>query len=300
MAHPLDILLLVLNISNVFLHLLGFRLLLRLKKRKVQDIYLLNLSITEVLKNSIIFLTTIPDTISLSANISNVIDEIHIYLGIFYDYGIMFTYYSVLFYVTLDRYLGAKLNIKYPIYWDVSKAKSLLLVTWLTAAFICITLTIFSKVNDFSKEANIFVYINDTEAPFVTYSKPTIGISFTVFAITIYSIMFQKYVRSQILRKYSRAYKSSHESIFTIFRKSRFFIPVLLIASFIVFTVTPDLIFTYYQLCHNEISYTLDVACYNLFAISDLIDGIIYILLHKRVRRLLVRSICDRSLCVCR
>ena len=158
MANPLDIVLLIVNTVNIFLHSLGFHLLWCLKRKCVQEIYLLNLSLTELLKNIVIFLTTVPDVLTLSDNAWVVIDEIHIYIGVVYDYGIMLSYYLTLFYITLDRYLGTALTITYPAYWNVTRTKYLVIITWILAGCICISLSVLYQITGYSRASKIFLY----------------------------------------------------------------------------------------------------------------------------------------------
>ena len=105
--------------------------------------------------------------------------------------------------------------------------------------------------------------------------------------------MFKKYIQSQKRRARSQPTTSNNEllSSFDIFRHSRFGISVLLVCSFLLFTLSPDMLFTYYQISEKEISYALDVICYILYGMSDFIDGIIYILLLEKVRYLLLKKI---------
>ena len=80
-----DVWLIIMNTINMFMHSLGFSLLWSLKRKEsdVQRIYLLNLSVTEFLKNLFVLLTTIPDVIpNIPRFVKSDIDEAHIYVGI--------------------------------------------------------------------------------------------------------------------------------------------------------------------------------------------------------------------------
>ena len=60
-----DVWLIVMNAANMLMHALGFSLLWSLKRKEsdVQRVYLINISITEFLKNLFVLLTVIPDVI---------------------------------------------------------------------------------------------------------------------------------------------------------------------------------------------------------------------------------------------
>ena len=56
--------------------------------------------------------------------------EVYIYLTAFHFTSAAMVYYLSMFYITFDKLLEVILNIRLPVYWNVEKAKVLLLVTW--------------------------------------------------------------------------------------------------------------------------------------------------------------------------
>ena len=74
------------------------------------------------------------------------------------------------------------------------------------------------------------------------------------------------------------------ESTFKIFRKSNFFIAVLLILTFVFFMLIPDLVYLFYGIVGNNKSDTLLAICEVLYAVSALANGWIYIFMQKSVR----------------
>ena len=281
---------------NISIHVVGFYLLLCLKPKKVQHWFVISLSITEIIKNVVIELTTIPDVMDLSDETWLVIDEIHVYLAITYDYGITTLYYMTMYYITLDRLLRILLSMSYPLYWNIKKTKILLLSTWVFSVLVCTILSLIYKFCGADNGLSYFIYVDDTEAAIVAYSHPCIDTIFLLLAIATYWTIFCKYALSR--RRISISSNNRNvESSFQIFIRSPFFVPVLLILSFIIFTVFPNLIFAYYEFSGEEISYTLDVICYILFATSDLCDAFIYIFVQKQVRNTLLKKICCHSSC---
>lgn len=69
---------------------------------------------------------------------------------------------------------------------------------------------------------------------------------------------------------------------------------VLLISSFIVFKVTPDVLFFIFRVADDreDISvYELDMVVFHSWAISDFLDAWIYIFAQKTVRKMLYRTL---------
>ena len=63
-----------------------------------------------------------------------------------------------------------------------------------------------------------------------------------------------------------------------------FYIPILLITTFLAFIVVPDLIYLSVAIIQQKPSDTLDAACWISYAVSNLVDAYIYIYLQHDVR----------------
>ena len=103
---------------------------------------------------------------------------------------------------------------------------------------------------------------------FFLYIYPIIDLVFIVLGMLTYALIFQKYRRSYVLQKqivqpsrlkiFQRAsYKDAPEeprSIFEVFIKSQFFIPVILILVCIIFVTIPDLVYLFCGMnAHDEL-----------------------------------------------
>ena len=295
----LQILLATLNFINMALHTFGFLLLCCVKQKGSQLIFLLNLSISEFLKNFVLSLKTLQQLLSNSKNSLILIEEIHIYVGIVYDYSIMFSYYMTMFAITADRYFIILLGKRYQNYWSTIRTKYLLVITWILGILTSLTISLAYKFMGDHKEIRYFINAPDREAAVVVYSSPLIDAIFIVLAIAVYYKIFRKYTRSQ--QKLSNdAIHRQRESAFQLFVQSKFFIAVLLISSFLMFTIIPDMIFSYYQISDKPISSKLDTICYILFVTSDLADVFIYVFVQVKVRKILWKKINGLSLrCKC-
>lgn len=294
---PYDVWLLAMNSLNIVLHLIGFFLLMarRHGEGDVQRVYLINLSITEFVKNLLILITVIPDVINIPDDMEHVINEAHTYIGIVYDYGVMCSFYLTMIFVTIDRYIYISWNEAYKKHWKHREAKCLMFLIWGIAVFISLVISLVYKLSGSKKGIKYFLYIDDTESLVIAYCRPFIDVPFLLLAIIVYYKIFCKF--SQSHKRITAPRKQKQDSSIKIFIKSRFLITALLIVSFILFTFIPDMIFTYYAFTHHHISYQLEAICYILFAISDLSDAIIYIFIKHEVRKLLLQKLSRVPFC---
>ena len=106
--------------------------------------------------------------------------------------------------------------------------------------------------------------------------------------MTYYKI-FRTYMRSQ--RRVSRSSLAmKKDNVWKKVVQSTFFVPVLLILSFILLVVVPDLIVSVYKLSGRDVPATLEEVCHLMFSISDLCDVGIYVFMQRPVRNLLLKK----------
>ena len=74
-------------------------------------------------------------------------------------------------------------------------------------------------------------------------------------------------------------------SRFQLFRASKFHTSVLLVLTFVVFLIVPDLTFLFYGILGERESEDLFHACCLSFTFANMTDVLIYLLLHPRVRK---------------
>lgn len=329
----LHVVLAIQNFINIALHTIGFYLLYSLDNKNSQKIFLLNLSLSEILKNLIVPMMTLPEL--FGAYDMGSLQEMRLYYTIVYDYTVMFSYYTTMFSITAERYfiilLGGK---KYQTYWDIRKTKYLVVFTWLLGITGSIAIALMYRFASLSF-IEYFVYLNNRDAAVVVYSSPLIDAAFIVLAIAVYHKIFQKYSRSQRKirsegrsggpatapengvggspqRKRRRRHSGSaaattaenggsgappQQSTFKLFVHSSFFIVALLIGSFLIFTIIPDMIFSYHETSDLKIARRLDTICYILFATSDLADVFIYVFVQEKVRKTLWKKLHKLAVC---
>ena len=129
----------------------------------------------------------------------------------------------------------------------------------------------------------------------VIYIKPTVLSIFSIFAMVSYSIMFVKYVKSKrsfhgnIHGNSSTSSTSSTSSIVVIFSQSRFFISVLLVASYLLLSVIPYLMNTVWFLVDHKGSKSFKIYPQISRRVSHTVDSVIYIFIQPPVRKMLLR-----------
>ena len=129
----LNVILILLTIINLVFHSTGIFLLRRLKKNggeSVQNIYIQNLSISELVLNLAVMVDRFSKLFPRSAKVADILSIIHYYLLILVFTGIVLVYYLIMFYITSDKMLEVLLNLKYTVYWGENKAKQLMTLTW--------------------------------------------------------------------------------------------------------------------------------------------------------------------------
>jgi hypothetical protein len=290
----LNITLLVLNIANVLLHGTGSYLLgciYKQGKRSAQKIFIINLSVCELIMNLMECLRRILDFVPLSGRGSSNKIEFQHYLLIIMFTGISFVFYMDMIFITLDRLLNILLNVRYRIYCNHTKAKYLLLVTWLLGIVICLSVSLAHYFTEYVWEAFFFMYF-----------YPTVEISFIILALVTYAFIFKQYHKSHRIptQRTTRGRQQNGgkpESAFQVFRMSRFFVSILLITSFIIFMLIPDLVYLFYGVLGNNESSTLLACCWISYAISNLMDGWVYIFMQSTVKSLLRKKV--KQLCRC-
>lgn len=280
--------LLFLNALNVILHSIGAYLLLSLYatcKYKIQQIYLIHLSISECLINFLEIVRTVLDLINLNGDAKLIAEEIRHYTLILSFTGISVVYYFDMIYLTLDKLMDIVLNIKYPIYWNEHKTKRLLGVTWFLGILSSIIVSFSYKFLNFKWEPAFFKYF-----------YPPIEITFILLAFVTYAFIFRKYTQAHrnlpgTIVSLDSSIDGRKRNAFQLFRRSRFYIAVLLIITFLLFFVVPDLTYLSIAVIQKKKSEILTHICWICYAISNLADAYIYIFVQDKVRRTLLKKL---------
>ena len=306
----LSIILLILSLVNVCVHSIGAYLLISLygtSRHKAQWIYLVNLSICECVMNILESIRVVLKFVSLYYNVSSIFHTFRYYILIVSFTGVTFGYYVGIILLTFDRLMIIVLNLNYTEYWNEIKAKYFLIATWSISFLICTLVSLLYKFKHFQWENFFFLYF-----------YPTVDLLFMLLAIFTYSRIFYKFYKSETKMarlsniRQPRTSMLINDNVMQIpssadilqstqgsgksykyktFKKSVFYIPLLLILSFLVFVATPDLTYMFVGTINNNVSDILLAACSVSYAVSDLCDAWIYIYLQHDVRSLLLSKL---------
>ena len=215
-------------------------------------------------------------------------------LGYFPNYGESWTYlrsicfmmyfviYFTMLFMTLDRLMAVVLSFKYQLYWRVGRTKKMLAIIW----FVGFTLGVCTWIilNHTSIDTSIVLL-----TAFI-YCQLVTSILFVVIALSTYAIIFWTYRKS---RNSLRSSGSSNENGQQT-TQLRFFIPVLIIFTYLIFNSVPLSIWTL------TVSSSTSFNSFNsdwfavLYDLGYMADALIYIFLQSKVRKQLF-SCCKRQ-----
>lgn len=188
--------------------------------------------------------------------------------------GLMYTF--VMFLITVERYLLIKLNIKYAIYITTKKMKITLCVAFVvfTVAFL-ILLTF-----------NIHLE-HDIERLFVVYIYPIFEFLFIAAVFLTYYAIFKKYKSNDQRLERLRFHVCNNTNSFNrCALKSKgfdFYIPSLIIVTFIIFTVMPNM-FRRLVLLWEDAPWTFSLNSL-AFPFGWIFDPLIYIFSIRNIKR---------------
>ena len=166
------------------------------------------------------------------------------------DIFIALNYYFIMFLLTVDRFLAIYLNIKYQFYLPPKKIIRLVTIVSMTLLAFAITIAVLIAFN----KMNRLYHWNMLYVLYVV-----IDISYIVLVISVYVYIFRKN-------------GATHSDSFKLL------IPSLLIVTFIIFSIIPDLFLAgaYYQIYYvSDIMYKIP---FIFFRLGHIADPLIYIL----------------------
>lgn len=275
----------IFRLMTIVTHGLGILLLQNVYKnedQKPEIIYLINLSISEILfMFTDILRTPFTNFVEFSPRITSVVEETQEYVAIYGGFGIISAWYLSMLHLTLDRLLDVLLNIKYSLFCYPERTKLVIRITWFITSTFGVTMCLLHRFVNF-----------DSMRILVKFVFPCFDFIFIIIAIVTYGIIFHKYRHSRTPPTKSSIYStSSRVSITDTFRASRFNLPLCLIVTFIFFITIPDFLYSFgvanYQMGTNVV----DEICEVSIVLGCCSDGLIYIFLSPSVKRLLMKKL---------
>ena len=276
----------------MLLHSLGAYLLTTLYKRGAnapEKLYLINLSISEIIFNMFDILST-PLSImphSIPDDDARMIGLVQEYIIIVNGYGVVPVYFLSMIFLTIDRLLEIVLCLRYHYYITTRKTQLLLIFTWGASLFVGISLAFVHAY-----ETRDFALIAD---PMVIIVYPTFEFIFITVAFLTYGFLFHKYRKSRVppvtRQPTVKQQMTRVPSVLQAFQTSRFHIPVMLITSFLIFITISDLMYSFGQVTEYGGDKIENEVCRLMIGIGCLSDAIIYIFMSPSVKKLLMKKL---------
>ena len=140
-------------------------------------------------------------------------------------------------------------------YCTGKRIKILLLITWTGGIILIVSISLAHHFFDY-----------DWETPAYHYFYPSLDFSIIIATLVTYSFLFSKYKQSWRKNNNTNETGEIRVSAFTLFRRSKFYIPALLVGTFIVFMVVPgELIKILFQILWPKFKRCLSNQVYKLY-----------------------------------
>ena len=266
----MDVLEVIFYVVSIGLHSCGFYLLFTLyrnsgEEQAQQTIFILNLSVVEILGNVIQLATFVVIKVSpdyVPNDPKTYLQIIIIFYGILYSLNLILMAVDQIFFIVSMAKHSACCTLK--------MTKAVLAVAWIVVVILYVTLL---------KSSSISV------PDFIMYLTITLDIVFIAAAAVFYLLVIHFFNKSN-QNSNQIAYLAAEDPVYTeTFCASRFCIPCLLVANFLILVAIPDLI--YQSVVTPDMVNNL---VFFLVLLSHVVDGIIYIFLQTSIRRILWRS----------
>ena len=275
---------LCLNFISVTMHVVGMYALLSLlptSRGKTQRMYLINLTAVEICYNVLEFIRGVAE---LLGHYSPWVDNIQIVSWT----GVSFIFYLAMMYIPLDRFALISFNARYKVYWNVRKTKLHVIGTWLFGCTVSVIVCVLRATTGFD-------WLN----VFFPWLYTTMDILVVLVAVTSYICIHRTVRKSKNKVKVARPKESSSSPTGNIptndsrCQKRRFtskpmlLVPVMLIATYILFQLLPNLVYFVAIRMRTNLSDITTTICNIAYGMSHFVDAIIYIFLLKDVRMFL-------------
>ena len=257
---------------------------------QTQRIFLFNLSLSEFMMMSCEPFKTILEWTNHMVP--------HHYVAIIQLGGFSLMYYLSMIYLTIDRFFQMYLNITYPLYWSERKTRCLMAAMWVISFVLTVILWVFYQVEKI--EYNDILY---------KYLFPICEGVFLIIAIVTYCYIIHTALRSRQSRKKVNVIshivpvRSSIPQISqrttkdvekhrgrTFFKNSTFYVPTLLIITFIIFMILPDLVYMFSLYGAFSVNRNGKAIIFLTYFFSFTVDAFIYIFLSPAVRRAFMKK----------
>jgi len=272
----------------VILHVIGLYLLYATRRtyfNHTQRLYLIALSTTELFMGTM----KIVQRVCYIAGA----ERVGFYFWMVQTSGGFLFYTLTMILMTFDRFLEVFLNLRYSLICTKRRTGFTLLVTLLLS--IIFAASTCGSYSDY----------NTTHSVMVLYFWPTTEITFIIVAVFTYSYLFAKirtnrYQLKQLVKQLPRMRSETDKAVNRRrnlqYIKKRFYLPSLLIATFVLFWFFPDLVEFFFLLRGIDVT-SLESLVINLgYVLAMATDALIYVFLSAPVRRHLLKYIGHRRI----
>ena len=258
------------------LHLVGLLLLWKARLmycNKSQLLFLVNLSVAEFL---FVLLGILMYVSSVTGH-----SQISYHCTVLQYTGATLAYFLIMIFMTVDRFLEIYLNLKYPLYWNAKSTRNLMAVMWFTC-------TAFSLAGLLSPG---FTKVRLYEVCY-KYLFPSIELTFLLIATLVYGYVLVKLRWNPLVCTNCMVVKQRHQRR----RMSGFFVPALVVITFILFAVLPDLVQFHAHVVGRKLSDEAEFFVYLMYLLAMLADALIYLLLSPPLRTIIRKKITSSPL----
>ena len=268
--------------TNIFMHGLGLIMLLSTYNsgRHIQHVHMINIAAIELLKNIFWLIDASTTSLYLTSPQSN--QSLYIvfsYITLVRFSTLIYLHFSAMFLITGDRLVASLLEAKYFSICTYKRSKLLIVGSWL----FCWLLT-FPLVSFFYFTCGMSVLNEEGVVDLlIVYVQTVLASLFLIFALTSYFVIFGKYLNNK------QKFTEEKLSAFQVFRRSKFYVSILMVTSHLCLVVLPLLLYTVSRIIqvHLPNVITLYIDCSIL--LSDSVDAVIYVFLYHPVRKLLTK-----------
>ena len=187
-------------------------------------------------------------------------------------------------FMTLDRLMAVVLGLKYPQYWTIRRTKKTLIVIWGIGLLLLILFEILYNFYGQWQEDEGMMNL------WVSFS-----LLYIVVATVTYAVIFVEYYKSRYTAQRlndAEQSESNPTSALQLFLKSRFYVSVLIILTYLLFNTIPLCVASFLK--NIEINSQSQSIVLLLLYLGYTTDAVIYIFLQKDVRRQLFQLVCFR------
>lgn len=221
--------------------------------------------------------------------------------------GFSLVYYFSMVYLTADRFFEMYLNLKYHLYWNELSTRYLMWSVWFICCLVNVVCCLLYEYEDVNIIRVCYIYI----FPICELIFIIVALITYTYVIKIAFIMFRKRRRigvvvNQVVYNDQLSQISTCNSTVStttttttqhrmkkrvMFREPAFYVPTLLIMTFIVFMVIPDLIYLFAVLNFISITEEFRAGIFMTYFVSFTCDAVIYIFLSPPVRKTLLKKL---------